>query len=110
MAPAQDSREGEADMPELAIFAAIDVAAGQKDQILPLLKPHRDRCLKDKPGTLKFEILLPRDDDARVLLYEVYRDDAAFGVHRNSHSIARWREESAGMGVKVSVRKCALVD
>jgi|SRR5208337_1446145 len=38
---------------------------------------HKARCLKDEPGTLQFEILLPRDDNTKVLLYEVYRDDAA---------------------------------
>jgi quinol monooxygenase YgiN len=50
---------------------------------------HKARCLEDEPGTLQFEILLPHDDDAKVLLYEVYRDDAAFEVHRNGRSFAR---------------------
>jgi len=71
---------------------------------------HKARCLKDEPGTLQFEILLPKDDDTKVLSYEVYRDDAAFEVHRNGPSLAQWREETAGMMVKLHGVRCAVVD
>ena len=98
-------------MSRLAIIATIEVAPEQRHQLLPLLIAHRDRCLKDEPGTtLQFEILLPREDDRKVLSYEVYRDDSAFDRHRNEPSIAQFREETAGMGVKISVRRCAILD
>jgi quinol monooxygenase YgiN len=80
-------------MPKLAIVATIEVAPERKDQLLPLLMAHRARCLKDEPGTLQFEVLAPREDDTKVLLYEVYRDDAAFDVHFNGPSIARARRD-----------------
>jgi quinol monooxygenase YgiN len=47
--------------------------------------------MQDEPGTLQFEVLAPREDDTKVLLYEVYRDDAAFDVHFNGPSISRAR-------------------
>ena len=97
-------------MPKLAIVATIEVAPGRRDEFLPLLMAHRARCLKDEPGTLQFDPLVPRDDDTKVLLYEVYQDDAAFDVHRNGPSLARWREETAGMIVKFSVTRCTLVE
>ena len=37
----------------------------------------RARCLKDEPGTLNFEVLMPHDDNTKVMLYEVYQDEAA---------------------------------
>jgi (4S)-4-hydroxy-5-phosphonooxypentane-2,3-dione isomerase len=80
-------------MPRFANVVTIEVAPGQRDQILPLLEAHKARCLKDEPGTLQFEILLPKDDDTKVLSYEVYRDDAAFEVHWNGRSLAQLREE-----------------
>ena len=96
-------------MPRLAIIVTIEVAPGRRDQLLPLLMAHRARCLKDEPGiTLQFEVLVPFDDDTKVLSYEVYRDDAAFEVHRNGPSIAQFREDTAGMIVKMYVTKCAL--
>jgi (4S)-4-hydroxy-5-phosphonooxypentane-2,3-dione isomerase len=97
-------------MPRFATVATIEVALGRRDQFLPLLAAHRARCLKDEPGTLRFDILLPRDDDTKVLSYELYEDDAAFDVHRNGPSFARWREETVGMVVKVYGTRCAVLD
>ena len=97
-------------MPKFANVVTIEVTAGRRDQLLPLLAAHKARCLKDEPGTLQFEILLPRDDDTKVLSYEVYRDDAAFEVHRNGPSLAQLREEIAGMVVKLHGTRCAVVD
>jgi (4S)-4-hydroxy-5-phosphonooxypentane-2,3-dione isomerase len=97
-------------MSKLAIVASIEVPPGRTDQLLPLLMAHRARCLKDEPGTLQFEVLAPHEEDAKLLSYEVYRDDAAFDVHRNGPSIARFREETAGMNLKIYVTRCALVE
>jgi quinol monooxygenase YgiN len=95
-------------MPKLAIIGTIEVEPGRRDELTSLLMAHRARCLKDEPGTLQFEILAPREDDSKVLAYEVYRDDDAFDAHLKGASIARFREEAKG--VKVHVTKCALVE
>ena len=97
-------------MPKFANVVTIEVALGRRDQVVTLLAAHKARCLKDEPGTLQFEILLPKDNDTKVLSYEVYRDDAAFEVHRNGPSLARWKEETAGMVVKLHGVRCAVVD
>ena len=98
-------------MSKLAIIGTAEVPSGKRDQVLPLLMAHRARCLKEEPGTLQFEVMIPREDDTRVILCEVYRDDAAFDVHRNGSSRAQWLEETTGMGVKVSVTaRCALLE
>ena len=96
-------------MPKFANVVTIEVAPGRRDQVVTLLAAHKARSLKE-PGTLQFEILLPKDDDTKVLTYEVYRDDAAFEVHRNGPSLAQWREETAGMVVKLDGKRCAVVD
>ena len=97
-------------MPKLAIVATIEVAPGRRDEFLPLLMAHRARCLKDEPGTLQFDPLVPRDDETKVLLYEVYQDDAAFDAHFNGPSIARLREEAAGMIVQLQGTRCNFVE
>ena len=98
-------------MTKLAIVATIEVAPGRRDQLLPLLMAHRARCLKDEPGTLQFEVLAPREDedDTKVLLYELYQDDAAFDIYLNGPSIARVREETAAMILKLYGTRCALI-
>ena len=96
-------------MSKLAIIGTVDVVPGKRDQVLPLLMAHRARCLRDEPGTLQFEVIVPRDDDSKILAYEVYQDDAAFEAHRNAPSRAKWLEETAGMGVTVRATKCTPV-
>jgi quinol monooxygenase YgiN len=97
-------------MPKFAIIATLDIAPGRREHILPMLMAHRDRCLKDEPGTLHFEILIPREEDSKVVLYEVYRDDAAFEAHRKGPSIAQWRKEAAGMLGDLHVTRCTPVE
>jgi (4S)-4-hydroxy-5-phosphonooxypentane-2,3-dione isomerase len=97
-------------MPKFANVVTIEVPLARRDQVVTLLAAHKARCLKDEPGTLQFEILLPKDGDTRVVSYEVYRDDTAFEVHRNGPSLAQWREETAGMVVKLHGTRCAVVD
>jgi quinol monooxygenase YgiN len=98
------------DMPKLAIIGKLEIEPGHLDRVLPLLMAHRARCLADEPGTLQFEVLLPHDDQTKVLLYELYTDDAAFQVHWNGPSTPRLREEAAGMIVGVTGTRCALAE
>jgi quinol monooxygenase YgiN len=104
-----NNSKGEQAMPQVAIIVTIEVSPGRRDQLLPLLIAHRTRSLKDEAGiTQQFEVLVPDDADTKVLSYEVYRDEAAFAVHRNGRSIAEFREDTAGMIVKMHVTKCVL--
>ena len=97
-------------MPKLAIIGEIDAAPGRRDQLISLLMAHGARCLKDEPGTVHFEVLASREDDTKVLTYEVYQDDAAFDVHRNGPSLARLRKEAEGVIAKFHVTKWAPVE
>jgi quinol monooxygenase YgiN len=98
----------EACMAKLAIIATIEVAPGRRAEFVPVLMAHKQRSLKEEPGTLQFEVLLPHDDETKVLLYELYRDAAAFEEHRNAASIARFREEASGMFGKILGTRCLL--
>jgi (4S)-4-hydroxy-5-phosphonooxypentane-2,3-dione isomerase len=93
-------------MPKLALIATFEAAEGRRDDLASALKAHGARCLKDEPGTLHFEVLVPRDDEAKVLVYEVYRDDAAFDEHRKGASVGRFRDEANGTYGKFQVTRC----
>jgi quinol monooxygenase YgiN len=97
-------------MSELAIVATFEVVPGRMDDFLPLLLAHRDRCLRDEPGTLRFDVLRPRNDENTVLLYEVYVDDAAFKVHWDGAHVARMRAEMTGMVTKLTGIRCSRLD
>ena len=96
-------------MSKFANVVTIQVEPGRRDQVVTLLLAHKAR-LKDEPGTLQFEVLLPKDDDTKVLAYEMYRDAAAFEVHLSGPSLAQWKEETAGMVVKLHGVRCAVVE
>jgi autoinducer 2-degrading protein len=97
-------------MTKLVIMGTIEVAPGRRDQVASLLMAHRVRCLKDEPGTPQFEVMLPRDDHSKILIYEVYQDDSAFELHRNGPSIKQRRNETAGMVVNVIATRCTPVE
>jgi (4S)-4-hydroxy-5-phosphonooxypentane-2,3-dione isomerase len=52
--------------------------------------------LENEPGCLRFDVMVDESDPNVVLLYEVYRDKAAFEEHGKSAHIARWRAHSPG--------------
>ena len=96
-------------MSKFANVVTIEVAPGRRDEVVASLLAHKSR-LKDEPGTLQFEVLLPKDDDTKVRVYEVYRDAAAFEAHLTGPSLAQRKEETAGMVVKLHGVRCAVVD
>ena len=97
-------------MSKFAVIGTIEVAPGRMKDFLPLLTAHRDRCLRDEPGTLQFEVLMPRDDETKVLLYEVYSDQAAFDAHWSGASTKRIREEAGDMIAKVYGTFCIVME
>ena len=96
-------------MPKFANVVTIDVAPGQRDQVVTLLAAHKAR-LKNEPGTLQFEVLLPKDDDTKVFSFELYRDAAAFEAHLHGPSLAQLLKETAGMVMGLHGTRCAVVD
>lgn len=97
-------------MARFAIVATMDIAEGRMDELMPLLLAHRDRCLKEEPGTLRFDVLRPKKLASQVMLYEEYIDDAAFQVHWNGASVARFRSESTDMIAKLDGVPCAVME
>ena len=96
-------------MPKFANVVTIEVAPGQRDRVVTLLAAHKAR-LKSEPGTRQFEVLLPKDDDTKVLSFEMYRDAAAFEAHLQGPSLAQLLKEAAGMVMKLHGVRCAVVD
>ena len=96
-------------MSKFANVVTIGVSPGRRDQLVTSLLAHKAR-LKAESGTLQFEVLLPKDEDTKVLTYEMYRDAAAFEVHLNGPSLAQLKEEIARIVVKLHGVRCAVVD
>jgi quinol monooxygenase YgiN len=96
-------------MPKFANVVTIEVTPGRGDQVVTSLAAHKAR-VKDEPGALQFELLLPQDDDTKILSFEMYRDAAAFEVHLNAPSLAQLRKEIAEMVIKLHGVRYTVMD
>ena len=48
-----------------------------------------------EPGNLRFDVIQQVDDPNRLMLYEVYRDEAGMSAHKETPHYARWRDAVA---------------
>ena len=65
-------------MKHAVVFRTIHVQPGRRNEVVHALLAHRDRSLRDEPGTLQFEVLVPNDQPDQIILFELYSDTAAF--------------------------------
>jgi quinol monooxygenase YgiN len=84
-------------MSKFTILGTIEFVAGTRDQLLAALAAHRARSLAEEPGTLEFEILVPREQQTAIYVYEVYTDEEAFEAHLNGASFAHIIKEAGGL-------------
>jgi autoinducer 2-degrading protein len=63
------------------ILVEFDLKPGTRAAFMPLMLDNARRSLADEPGCLVFDVLSRADDEERVVLYEIYRDRAAFDQH-----------------------------
>ena len=82
-------------MGKLAVIGTIVVREGSRQDVVRAVLAHRERSLKNEPGTLQFEVLVPPAEPTKILLYELYADAAAFAAHMKGASMARSRKKWA---------------
>ena len=75
-------------MPEVAIIATLEVDPAARNDLVNIMLRHRERSLRDEPGTVAFEVLVPEKETDRLMLYERYKDRAALDAHWKGKSLA----------------------
>jgi autoinducer 2-degrading protein len=71
-------------MAKFTILVRFRIADGQMPTFLPLMIDNAEASRRDEPGCERFDVLQPADDKNLILLYEIYRDRAAFDFHCES--------------------------
>ncbi|MEU6786161.1 putative quinol monooxygenase [Nonomuraea angiospora] len=77
------------------MFVVIVQLQVRPDRLEPFLDGIRAnaRATRDEPGCLRFDVVRRDDDPHRFVLYEIYRDEAAFFTeHRAAPHYAAWRQ------------------
>jgi quinol monooxygenase YgiN len=91
-----------------AVLGTIEVKPGTRNQALPAVLAHRERSLRDEPGTLQFEVLVPNHDPDKIHLFEVYADSAAFVIHMKGASMVKVNQEAGHLLVSLTGIQCVL--
>jgi len=65
----------------IAVCVTFDIEPGQMDAFLPLMHAQATNSLVGEPGCHRFDVCTDGEIAARVFLYELYADRAAFDAH-----------------------------
>ena len=95
-------------MSKVALNVVVDCKPESKGDVVRALLAHRERCLKGEPGTLQFEVMVPFEVPSKIILFELYADDAALSAHRNGASMVRYLEEVKDKILNTEIHACSL--
>ena len=96
-------------MTAFAIIVDFRLKPGTRPAFRQLVDMNARISAKAERGCRRFDVLEPRDEADRVVLYEIYDDDIAFEAHVRSPHYAQFDTESAPLIIDKSVIRCDLV-
>lgn len=82
---------------------------GMRASFRALIDANAISSVRDEAGCRRFDVMEVRDQPDRVVLYEIYDDEAAFEEHCRSAHYDRFNLESASLVDLKSVLLCDLV-
>lgn len=79
-------------MPAMTIIVEYETLDGQEDALTALMRDHAAKTLEEEHGCLRFEVVKPIERDGtpirnRLMISELYADEAAFSAHANNPRI-----------------------
>src|ERR1044071_3497107 len=83
----------------LTVVAKIRAAKGKGDALATLLAEQAGVVRKAEPGCLVYRPHRSTKDPDLFIFYEMYKDDAAFDVHRKAPHLAAYRERRGKEGL-----------
>ena len=92
-----------------AIIVDFVLVPGKRSEFRRLVDRNARISSKAERGCRHFDVLESREEADRVLLYEVYEDEAAFEAHVQSPHFDEFDRESAPLVTNKSVIHCNLV-
>lgn len=74
------------------VLAQFEVKPGKLAEMVKVAKLDAKASVANEPGCRRFDVLVPRDGGERVVLYEIYDDEAAFQAHLETPHLKQFRE------------------
>lgn len=76
---------------------------GSKAEFRRAIDANAKASCRTEPGCRQFDVVEPRDDPDRIVLYEIYDDRAAFEVHLKTPHLAAFEAASNHLVTKKTV-------
>lgn len=80
-----------------AIFVTIQLKPGMADAFLPHIMKNAEAAPRDEDGCHGFTVLASTEDPDRFHFFEVYSDEAALAVHRETPHFKTYQQATADM-------------
>ena len=90
--------------PAIFNIVTFTVPAAGMARFLEISKENSQASLKEEPGCIGFNVLLPANEPNTVMLIEVYRDEAAYKAHRVTPHFLAFVKGAQEIGVTRSAR------
>ena len=74
-----------------SLVVQMEVRPGRREEFLAGMAANAEASVRDEPGCLRFDVSSVEGDENRFVLYELYRDAAAFAAHKAAPHFAEWR-------------------
>jgi len=80
----------------IATLVFVDVVPDQVEAFEKITKYNHENSRKE-PGNIRFDVLHDNKNQNKFVLYEVYEDEAAAALHKETEHYKKWRETVAPM-------------
>jgi quinol monooxygenase YgiN len=77
-------------MSKFVLTVGLVVKSDQVDRFMSMLLENGKAARETEPGCRQFDVLVDPKDRTRVMLYEVYEDEAAFQAHQQTPHFKRY--------------------
>ncbi len=91
-----------------AIVVDFHLKQGARPEFRRLIDANADASVRTEPGCLQFDVLEPEGEGDRVLLYEIYSDQAAFEAHLRTEHFRIFNGASEALCLEKKVTRCSL--
>jgi autoinducer 2-degrading protein len=97
-------------MSKIALVVEFNIKVGQREAFLEIMRGHVAGTKQDEEGCLQFDILIPEDDDNKVMLVEMYLDNTALDIHIASPRLQKTRAAYGDMIESRNIAKTRIDD
>ena len=91
--------------PMIAYVSTMRAQPGKREELLAILQELVATADTDEPGTLAYTFHTVDDDPDLVISYELFADEDALAVHRDSAAVARVLPQLRGVTLPGSVQR-----